>query len=116
MYYCTVIALFDPCYLLSKVENIHQVIIKKLLPALVRLLLLDINVNFITLVGRVLSKGAQRGGGARLKREGPALFLDLIVPYIYYILLSREVGQALWSPPLAKPHPISARKSASLNP
>ena len=87
MYFCIVIALFDPCYLLSKVENIHQFIIKKLLPTLIRLLLLDINVNFITGVGRVLSKGAQRGP------EEPGLFLDLIVPYINYILLSREVGR-----------------------
>ena len=73
MYYCIVIALFDPCYLMSKVENIHQVVIKKLLPTLIRLLLLDMNINFITGVDRVLSKGAQRG---------PELFLDLIFPYI----------------------------------
>ena len=65
MYYCIVIVLFDPCYLLSKVENIHQVIIKKLLPTLSRLVLLDINVNCITGVGRVLSKGAQRGPEAK---------------------------------------------------
>ena len=37
-----------------------------------------------------------------LKREGPKLFLDLTVPYIYHILLYREVAQAHWSP-LAKP-------------
>ena len=47
---------------MSKVENIHQVVIKKkMLPTLIRLVLLDININFITGVGRVLSKGAQRG-------------------------------------------------------
>ena len=58
----------------------------------------------------------------RLKREGPKLFLDLTVPYIYHILLYREVDRALWSP-LAKPwlfilmfcHPISTAKSVSAN-
>ena len=60
MYYCIVIALVDPLYLMSKVENIHQVVNKKLLPILITLVLLDININVITGVARVLSKGAQR--------------------------------------------------------
>ena len=30
MYYCIVIALFDPWYLVSQVENIHQVVNKKI--------------------------------------------------------------------------------------
>ena len=46
---------------MSKVENIHQVVKKKLLPTLIKLVLLDININFITGVARVLSKGGQRG-------------------------------------------------------
>ena len=65
-----------------------------MLPTLITLVLLRHQHNFcITGVARVLSKGAQRG--PRLKRERPVLFLDLIVPYIYYILPFREVGQAL---------------------
>ena len=62
MYYCIVIALFDPYYLMSKVENIHQVVNKKtLLPTLTTLIILDININFITGVASVLSKRAKRG-------------------------------------------------------
>ena len=54
-------------------------LIKKLLPTLITLVLLDININFITGVARVLSKRDSMGlkGGPRLKREGPELFLDL---------------------------------------
>ena len=38
----------------------------------------------------------------KAKKGGAQAFLDLTVPYIYHILLYREVDQALWSP-LAKP-------------
>ena len=51
---------------MSKVENIHQVVNKKkMLPTLITLVLLDININFITGVARVSSKGAQRGPKAK---------------------------------------------------
>ena len=51
---------------MPKVQNIHQVVNKKkLLPTLITLVLLDININFITGVARVLSKGAQRGPKAK---------------------------------------------------
>lgn len=80
---------------MSKVENIHQVVNKKkLLPTLITLVLLDIKINFITGVARVLSKGAQRGPKA--KKGGARAFSGLDCPiYLLYILLFREVGQAL---------------------
>ena len=94
MYYCIVIALFDPYYLMSKVENIHQVVNKKNIASYTNYTdHIGHQHIFFTGVARVCQKGLK--GGPRLKREGPELFLDLIVPYIYYILLSREVGQAL---------------------
>ena len=46
-----------------------------------------------------VKRGLKRG--PRLKREVCKLLLDLIGPYIYYVSLYREVGQALWFP-LAK--------------
>ena len=46
---------------MSKVENIHQVVNKKLLPTLITLVLLDININFFSGVARVLSKGGSKG-------------------------------------------------------
>ena len=86
---------------MSKVENIRHIVNKNVASHTAYTDLVDINIHFITGVARVLSKWGLNWD-PRLKREGPKLFLDLTVPYIYHILLYREVGQALWSP-LAKP-------------
>ena len=89
---------------MSKVENIHQVVNKKLLPTLIILVLLDININFITGVARVLSKGAQRGPKA--KKGGARSFSGLDCPiYLLYITFQRGRPSPLFPPPppLAKP-------------
>ena len=85
---------------MSKVENLHYIVNKKVASC----------TNYTILMRHqhkcyywgshgFVKRGLKRG--PRLKREGCKLLLDLIGPYIYYILLYREVGQALWSP-LAK--------------
>ena len=82
---------------MSKVENIHQVVNKKLLPALITLVLLDININFLTGVARVLSKGAQRGPKA--KKGGARAFSGLDCPiYLLYIAFQRG-GPGPFAPP-----------------
>ena len=90
---------------MSKVENIHQVVNKKIASYTNYTGLIRNQHNFYYW-GRpgFCQKGLK--GGPRFKREGPDLFLDLIVPYIYYILLFREVGQAL-SPPPPPPPPLA---------
>ena len=86
---------------MSKVENIHQVVNKKLLPTLITLVLLDININFLTGVARVLSKGAQRGPKA--KKGGARAFSGLDCPiYLLYIAFQRG-GPGPFAPPRISP-------------
>ena len=81
---------------MSKVEkNKSSCNKKKLLSTLIRLVLLDIKINFIT---GVLSKGAQRGPEA--KKGGALAFSGLDCPiYLLYITFQRSGPGPLVTPP-----------------
>ena len=84
---------------MSEVENIRHIVNKNVASYTSYTDLVDININLIYNWGSQCFVKMGLNWHPKLKRKGPKLFLDLTVPYIYHILLYREVNQALWSPP-----------------